>query len=357
MNTGIPAIRVSNRHSGIDILRILAMFLVCALHCDERGMYDHVENNVLSQSVHMLWHNFSYMGVNLFMLITGYCCANTQWRFSRYVTLYLQVAFYSTGYILLMLLLPLMNSEQIWETVRNRCLSIPFAGGYWYFTTYTGLFFLIPFLNKLIHALSNKQFKSLAAALILVFSLLNTGSHSFISQGGQNLIWMIVCYLLGAYIQSANIPGNAIKWFILFVISLVISTTINHFIPALNRDYTALFFIFSCICIFISLTRIHIRSKALNNLLASIAPLSFGVYLFHDHPLLYSFVSRFALRIAYALDFSWISWVLAPCAIYIIGTSVDWLRARLFRNLGIPQLSKKVDSALTKMTEKFLRLN
>ena len=70
MNTGIPAIRVSNRHSGIDILRILAMFLVCALHCDERGMYDHVENNVLSQSVHMLWHNFSYMGVNLWLCPT-----------------------------------------------------------------------------------------------------------------------------------------------------------------------------------------------------------------------------------------------------------------------------------------------
>lgn len=330
------------------------MFLVCALHSDEFGLWTNIGANPASQAIHSIWHNFSYMGVNLFMLITGYCCIHSQWRLSRYILLYLQVVFYSTGYIILMLLLPFQSTDLVWQTVIQHCIDIPFAGGYWYFTTYTGLFFLIPFLNKLLLSLNDTQFKSLATTSILVFSILNTGSHAYIAQHGQNLIWMITCYILGAYIRTTNIPGSPSTWFTLFLVSLSACTAINHLIPVLNRDYTALVFVFSCISIFISLSKLQIRSSRISSILAWAAPLSFGVYLFHTHPLMWAFVARIALRIAYSLDFSWYCWIIIPCSIYLTGTGVNWIRAYLFRKADIHQFAEKTSGILTRMARKLL---
>lgn len=341
--------------AGVDILRILAMFLVCAHHSDEFGLWAHIEDDIVSQSAYAIWRNFTYMGVNLFMLITGYCCICSQWRLSRYISLYLQVAFYSTGYIILFLL----ASQDITRTCQNivdTCLDLPFAGGYWYFTTYTGLFFLIPFLNKLIHSLNSRQFKWLIAGIILVFSILNIGSHSCISQSGENLIWMIVCYILGAYLRLTRIPGNSTTWFILFLITLLASTSLNHFFPILKRDYTAPFFFGSCLCIFLALSRIQMRNQTILRILSWAAPLSFGVYLFHNHPLLWPIAAKAGLRVAYAIDFSWVSWLVLPVLIYTIGTCADWLRALLFKKMNINQLSDKISNFLTKATEKAFRM-
>lgn len=191
----------------------------------------------------------------------------------------------------------------------------------------------------------------------LVFSGLNTSSHSLISQGGQNLLWMIVCYILGAFIRVTDIPGRAITWFILFFATLICSTILNHFFPILNRDYTALPFIGSCLCVFLALTRIQIRSKIILRFLSWAAPLSFGVYLFHNHPLLWATVSRVILRIAYAIDFSWPSWVIAPAVIYTLGTVSDWCRSLLFKKAKINHFSDKIAIFLTKAARKALRLN
>ena len=165
---------------------------------------------------------------------------------------------------------------------------------------------------------------------------------------------MITCYILGAYIRTANIPGSSSIWFILFLVSLSASTAINHLIPFLNRDYTALVFVFSCISIFISLSKLQIRSSRISSILAWAAPLSFGVYLFHNHPLLWPFAARITLRIAYALDFSWYCWIIIPCSIYLTGTGVDWIRAYLFRKADIHHFAEKTDGILTRMAKKLL---
>ena len=343
----------SKRNPGIDILRILAMFLVCALHCDEYGLWACIDKNALSQSMHAVWLNFTYMGVNLFMLITGYCCICTNWRLSRYISLYLQVAFYSLGYLILFLLIS-QDTEPIWKAFLSKCSDLPFAGGYWYFTTYTGLFFLIPFLNRLIHSLDSKQFKYFTAAVILVCSVLNTGSHSIISQDGGNLIWMIVCYILGAFIRTTYIPGKAINWFILFFVTLLVSTTLNYFFPILRRDYTSLIFISSCLCIFVAFTRIRIRNQTIQRLIAWAAPMSFGVYLFHNHPLVWETSSKAILGISYAVDFSWPCWLIAPAIIYTLGTGADWVRATLFKRAKINQLSDIIANAVETAAKRVL---
>ena len=56
------------RNSGMDILRILAMLFICALHCDERGLGVHVGADAVSQGVRdmLAWVSTFAFGVYLF---------------------------------------------------------------------------------------------------------------------------------------------------------------------------------------------------------------------------------------------------------------------------------------------------
>lgn len=85
------------RNYGVDMLRIVAMLMVCFVHInwytkvhvdiypDKEGLYYF---GVWSQSA-------AIIGVNLYAMITGYVSVLSKWKFSRYVRLWLLVAFYT----------------------------------------------------------------------------------------------------------------------------------------------------------------------------------------------------------------------------------------------------------------------
>lgn len=342
------------RNSGMDILRILAMLFICALHCDERGLGVHVGVDAVSQGVHAMWMNVVLMGVNLFMLITGYCCIGASWRLSRYVSMYFQVAFYSVGFMVLMHVLPFESHEWMWEVIMKRCMDLPLAGGYWYFTVYTGLFFIMPFLNKLICSLSKKQLRLLVLACVFAFSFLNIGGGKWIAQGGMNLIWMMGCYIMGAYIRLEEVRIKPIISLLGFVVLIIASAVLKEFVPSLARDYTSPVFLGACVCLVFFFSQIRIKHEGVRAMLAWVSTFAFGVYLFHCHHLTWGVSSKIILRMGFAIDFAWWGWVMIPVAIYAMGTCVDWGRSCLFKWVGINRLSERLSAAAADVVNKWI---
>ena len=98
----------------------------------------------------------------------GYTEGTPRLRIHSYLSLWLEVVFYSLlPYVFLMFLSPGAAS---WKDLLKAFFPIT-TDAYWYFTAYTGLFFLIPLLNAGIRGCSNGQLMGLCLILCAVFTI------------------------------------------------------------------------------------------------------------------------------------------------------------------------------------------
>lgn len=185
----------TTRLVSIDCIRILAMLLICVCHAAGGTGLMQVQDGDFNKAIALLIGVFSNIGVNLFILISGYCGILLKHKPERYFKLWLQVVFFTLLY------LPCAISNHYFNSVSSllgEILPIPLASGYWFFTAYTGLFILMPYLNHLIHQLSARQRYTLIVSLLFLFCILNRANTPELAGSGFNVIWLASIYLIGA---------------------------------------------------------------------------------------------------------------------------------------------------------------
>ena len=86
----------TERNYGIDLLRMLSMFLVCILHILEQGGVIGA-SKALSAQYETAWFMdiAAFCAVNCFALISGYVCIDAKYKYSNGIMLYLKVIFYT----------------------------------------------------------------------------------------------------------------------------------------------------------------------------------------------------------------------------------------------------------------------
>lgn len=97
---------VSKRNYGIDLLRIISMFMIVILHVlGQGGILKGTE--VLSLEYNLAWalEIFCYCSVNCYALITGYVMIDSKFKYNKMVKLWVEVVFWSVSLTLLMKLM------------------------------------------------------------------------------------------------------------------------------------------------------------------------------------------------------------------------------------------------------------
>ena len=88
----------SKRNIGIDVLRTLAMFMICIIHVLGKGG---VIGNTEAMSAHyyaaILLNIFVFCAVNCFAIISGYVGINAKYKYSNFAELWLRVLFYTVS--------------------------------------------------------------------------------------------------------------------------------------------------------------------------------------------------------------------------------------------------------------------
>lgn len=87
------------RQANMELLRIIAMFMVVVLHYLSKGqaivpMTE--DTGVLNLSLWFI-EALCIVTINLYVLISGYFLLEAKWKFSRLLNLWFQVMFYSLG--------------------------------------------------------------------------------------------------------------------------------------------------------------------------------------------------------------------------------------------------------------------
>ena len=204
----------SERNIGVELFRVFAMLMVVLLHIIGHG-------GVLSSTDYLSpaykMANFieilTYCAVNCYALISGFANAKTEFKFRRFVYLWLETVFLITTLNLVMhFIVPDFTVKKEWWISGFFPL---IKRELWYLCAYFFMYPLMPILNKGLLAL--KKWQHIAIMIMLqapaIFKLLNNGTDNYVLGGGYSAIWLICLYVMGAYFRIYGAPKWA-KWFV-----------------------------------------------------------------------------------------------------------------------------------------------
>lgn len=344
---------VSSRNFGIDLLRIVAMLMVCLVHVN---LWTKVHLVPVAGKAGLyyfgMWtESLCFIGVNLYAIITGYVCVRATWNPARYLLLWAQVAFYTLGLVLLFMVLS--RSGMYPDDVTIRSLfgfgKLLFVGsGYWYFAAYTGVFLLLPYLNPLLLSLNRLKFTCLMVVLIGYLAVANCFLGSCFYDKGYNMTWLLVLYCVGAYLRlhPVHIPTAAsILVVLLFPLQPVIAVAVG--LPH-GLNYCSPVFIVYSICLFRLFVMLEINNRLAQRLIGWAAPLSFGVYLIHSHPYVWKTLETFCAQSYQRLGQPWWYTLAIGPAIYLGCTFADALRLKIFVRCRVKQCAELAGEAVSR---------
>jgi hypothetical protein len=257
-----------------------------------------------------LFEDFCNWHINGFCLISGIIGYKTH-KYSNILYLWLWVVFYSVGIHLYYQKYKRDNSVGV-ELMSDYCPVI--SNKYWYFTKYFGMYFFLPVINKGIDYLTKYELRitviSLHCIIVIWPQYKDKNFIKFGLDNGGSILWFILLYITGGYIGKYNIIYHGIKKYIycLICLTIFVSTSLakyNYYFHGVIfnniKSYYLRKIIFFMNIFFASKNALVPRvlqtvsmalftiqldyNKYLAKIITFIAPLTFGIYLIHFHPI------------------------------------------------------------------------
>ena len=347
------------RNYGIDLLRIVSMLFVAALHII--GIGGIISGSAL-MSGQFLTAQFLRIAmlcaVNCYALISGYVGFSRRPKLSGLASLWVKAVLYC-----LLITAWFSRSHAFgYRTWLNVLLPVT-TGQYWYLTAYTGLFVLIPLLNFVLRNMPKKELTLTLCGILLLFCVLPISplTDAFYLHDGYSVLWLAVMYLLGGYLGKYNLlsrisPG---LWLAVFFGAVVLAWVPrmavlwwkpHYWYDAYGNiliEYNSPSILLAAVAMLAVFSRLRL-SEWSETCIARLSPCSFGVYLLHAHPLVFRYVleGRFAhlgtgsIPEMLAAVFGW---SLVICA---IGMASDRLLTQTMKLTRFDKLLKKLDTLL-----------
>lgn len=327
------------RNSNIELLRILAMVMIVmhhySVHGFDRALCGYSPERFLLDG---FWSG-GKLGVNLFVLISGYYMINSKFTGKKFLKLAGQVWFYSVGIMLLFLFI-LTPEMQISKMDSFYCFFPLLYSQYWFATTFIWLMFLSPFLNKFLHIIDKKSLEYLIGGLMIFYSVFPT----VLSVGSQlgNLGQFIVIYMVSAYIRmyveikNRNKKAHIICAVILFGL-LQVGNMFDLKYSAANS--------FLVVVLAVELFLIFLSFKPMSNKWINIiGGATFGVYLIHDNRFMRSYLwtKVFRNQEMYGTGWLWLHAVIAVVSVYVVLTVIELVRQNTIEKIWMLMVQKKI---------------
>ena len=236
----------------------------------------------------------------------------------------------------------------------------------------------LPVINKGIAYLTKSELRNVFMSLIFIYiiqrDLMAPGRDPFRMSSGYSSVWLLICFLMGAYFGKFKRNYSGFKKFIfgilylnVFYYSTYFCYTISFYpIESINGYYkiklmsylkqifvqriSSVPMILQSISILLFLTQIK-YNKYLAKMITFIGPLTFGVYLIHEHTLIRAHIIRnlFAkdsrnLPCHYVVKLV----LLRGLKVFAISACIDYLRHILFTLLRIRKLCIFVEKIIFK---------
>ncbi len=307
------------------------MVLIVCHHYAVHGGFNSMEAGFrLNKYVVQVLSYGGKLGVNIFVLISGYFLVTSGFKLKKAVKLWVQVTFYSLA---IAAVFYVAGWESGIKPIIRAALPICYSV-YWFATSYFVMYILSNYINKLIYAITREQLKRLIFLLTVILSILPTFFASYMAS--SNLSWFLFLYLIAAYIRlykprifdSKFCLPIGIGMYVLCLISCLIFDMIGKYIPLFDH-YSTYFagmekvtMLLTAVFLFVGFKNLNIKfSKVINVIAAS----TFGVYLIHDNSYVRTFlwINLFKNAHHYEHPFFVLQAIGAIVSVYIVCTMID----------------------------------
>lgn len=343
----------SRRNYGIDLLRIVSMFMIAVLHVlGQGGVLYNLDALSIKYNLSWLLEIICYSSVDCYALITGYVMINSKFSYKKIFNLWIGVVFWS---VLLTIIMNGIYPDLIGKRDIVRSLFPIIFSEYWYFSSYFCLFFFIPFLNKFINILEYSDFKRLIITMICLFSFVNLLTDPFKLGMGYSFVWLLVSYFIGAYIKKYGLFKKVKSRWIFLVICLCFLLTwcfklffvkypfltFDFFGPDLLISYNSFTILFASIGFLILFSRLKINNKYFRRFVKRLAPVTFGVYIIHVQSWVWKlFINqKFSSIINYDSVIMVLLVLFFVFMLYMLCSFLEMIRIWLFKKIKIYRFS------------------
>lgn len=302
------------RNIGLDILRILSMFLITARHyigySEVEGILGFSANGII---VNVL-SAFCVTAANIFVLISGYFLVNSTFKVNRIIRIWAETFFYSVAFFIVGFLLSggdFSASDLIFAF-------FPFISRhYWFSVTYIALICVSPFINKMIKSITEKEHRLIVIGggiLLSGWTTIVYFSQGVVTGGNRGLLWFIYLYIIGAYISLYREKAKfSIVTIIVTVFSFAVLLGYKLLLPKIpflknfiiSKD-DSIFSLILSVALFVVFLNIKINNKTVKNIIVAFATSSFGVYLIQENCMIRYYLWKDAVNASEYAD----SWML-----------------------------------------------
>ena len=278
----------------IDILRIIACFCVIINHTQgfllEKGGF----GNTL---FYCLTFSFCKVGVVLFLMISGMLILDKDYDFKKILKCIYRVLVPVLGLSFIFYILNVgFSSFSVFEFIKS-ILYEPYLIAYWYIYALIGIYFTIPFLQKMVKSFKIKDYVIFVILFLLVPTFWNTFGRYFSFFVNSNflaaffpvLLSVVVC---GSFLSKINLEK---KYLITAIVTLFISYLVMMlfmFVPYIKGNGISYAFdswssfpvILMSMSFFYIIRYIYENKKfseKTNKVISGVASTTFGIYLIH----------------------------------------------------------------------------
>ncbi len=358
--------QLKKRNYGIDLLRLVSMFMVIILHVLGQG-------GILANSPSLTFRGeffwsieiMCYCAVNIFAIISGYVGLRAKHKYHSLISVTLELIFYAIVITIIDLIVLLSTKSEI-TAIRVLSNLFPSVGSMWYFSAYFCLFFFMPLLNAIVETVDRNTLKKVAVFIFIVFCCCT----QFISRvtslgGGYTVIWLAILYVLGAYmakydfLHNLSIKKSLIGYFLCVAITVLCRVIMGNIYPSganVLVSYTSPTIVLCAVFLVNVFAKIRVRPTA-EKVISFLSPMAFGVYLVHCHPLVFRNLGGVFAWIAEKPTYFALPLILAAgLTIFVACVVVIWIRILLFKLLKVSNLATAIEKALKKLFSSILKL-
>lgn len=357
----------TGRKTGIDFLRMLSMYMVVVLHVlGQGGVLSHTEWMSGQYITAWLLDVAAYCAVNCFGLISGYVGYPSKFRWSKLISLWLQVVFFSLGItVLFTIFMPGSTSVKVFlKSILPVTSEI-----YWYITAYVGMFLFIPVMNIAIDKLRKEQVFLIILVFVVVYLFVPsvTMKDPYGLKDGYSVIWLCILYLLGGWIKKYKVDQRLKRRYaaLVFVGSTLLTMLSKVVLEgtclkiwgdmrygSMFVSYTSPFILLNGIALLCVFAQTDFKTKIGKKVVCWLSPAALGVYLIHVHPMIWELGMRdvsvgFADDMPVCLVLSVLGFALA---IYVVCSGIELLRLKLFAVLRVQDRLKRIDERLNQIS-------
>lgn len=277
------------RNSSFELLRIICMAFIVLGHYAVQGEYVFEDNYLTLNKIILNIISFGgNLANNIFILISGYYLIESKFNFKKILKLIIKMFSYSMLSIIICYGLGIIKFNFV-DFAKEL---MPIIFGPWFVVYYMIIYFMSPFLNKMLKSLKKEQYKILIIFLILIYSIIPNFTKN--AWTFSNIDLFIIMYVIGAYLRlhtTVNKVDNkyniivSVMMLIMMIMSIIVLTILGY---ALNSEViknnvryftvsNSIFTIISSVCIFKYFKNMYFINKKINYIASS----TLGVYLIH----------------------------------------------------------------------------